>query len=75
MSAAHVRRGASARAKPRKSSGNSVSKRIAKTLPVDQKRANRIAGLAFTGFLLAIRWGTRAAGLRALTRVGAPRRT
>ena len=54
MSAAHVRRGAAARAKPRKSAGNSVSKRIAKTLPVDQKRANRIAGLAFTGFLLAI---------------------
>ena len=54
MSAAHVRRGGAARAKPRKSAGNSVSKRIAKTLPVNQARANRFAGLAFTGFLLAI---------------------
>ena len=54
MSAAHVRRGGATRARPRKSAGNSVSKRIAKTLPVGQARANRIAGLAFTGFLLAI---------------------
>ena len=53
MSAAHVRRGGGTRAKPRKPAG-SVSKRIAKTLPVNQARANRIAGLAFAGFLLAI---------------------
>jgi cell division protein FtsQ len=31
-----------------------VPKRIAKRLPVDQARANRLAGLAFAGFLLAI---------------------
>lgn len=54
MSAAHVRRGGGGRTKARKSSGNSVSKKIAKTLPVDQARANRLAGFAFTGFLLAI---------------------
>jgi cell division protein FtsQ len=54
VSAAHVRRGGGGRTKARKSSGNSVSKKIAKTLPVDQARANRLAGFAFTGFLLAI---------------------
>ena len=54
MSAAHVRRGGGGRTKARKSSGNSVSKKIARTLPVDQARANRLAGFAFTGFLLAI---------------------
>ena len=53
MSAAHVRRGA-ARSKPRKAAKVSVPKQIAKKLPVDQKRANKLAGLAFGGFLLAI---------------------
>ncbi|HEY6049374.1 MAG TPA: cell division protein FtsQ/DivIB [Sphingomicrobium sp.] len=53
MSAAHVRRGAAARAKTRKPT-KVVPKRIAKKLPVDQARANKIAGLAFAGFLLAI---------------------
>jgi cell division protein FtsQ len=53
MSAAHVRRGA-ARSKPRKSSKVSVPKKIAKKLPVDQKRANKLAGMVFGGFLLAI---------------------
>jgi cell division protein FtsQ len=32
----------------------SVPKKIAKRLPVDQRRANRILGVAFGGFLLAI---------------------
>ena len=55
MSSAHVRRGASARTKPRKAAPRvAVPKQIAKKLPVDQARANRIAGLAFTVFLLAI---------------------
>jgi cell division protein FtsQ len=54
MSAAHVRRGGSARTKPRKSAKVAVPKKIAKRLPVNQQRANKIAGLAFGGFLLAI---------------------
>jgi cell division protein FtsQ len=54
MSAAHVRRGGSSRSKPRKPSKVSVPKKIAKRLPVDQRRANRILGVAFGGFLLAI---------------------
>jgi cell division protein FtsQ len=55
MSAAHVRRGAGARSKPRRSAPKvSVPKKIAKRLPVDEKRANKLAGLAFLGFLLAI---------------------
>ena len=54
MSAAHVRRGGGARSKPRKPSKVSVPKKIAKRLPVDQKRANKVAGVAFGGFLLAI---------------------
>jgi cell division protein FtsQ len=54
MSAAHVRRGGAARSKPRKQAKVSVPKKIAKKLPVDQHRANRIAGVVFGGFLLAI---------------------
>jgi len=54
MSAAHVRRGGVARAKPRKSSKVAVPKRIAKKLPVDQARANRLAGLVLAAFMLAI---------------------
>jgi cell division protein FtsQ len=53
MSAAHVRRGGAARAKTRKPT-KVVPKRIAKKLPLDQARANKIAGLVFAGFLLAI---------------------
>lgn len=53
MSAAHVRRGA-ARSKPRKQTKVSVPKKIAKKLPVDQRRANKLAGLVFGGFLLAV---------------------
>ena len=54
MSAAHVRRGAAARSKPRNPAKVSVPSKIARKLPVDQKRANKIAGLVFGGFLLAI---------------------
>jgi cell division protein FtsQ len=54
MSAAHVRRGATGRAKPRKSAKVAVPKKIAKRLPVNQARANRVAGLVFAGFMLAI---------------------
>ena len=54
MSAAHVRRGGGARSKPRKPAKVSVPKKIAKKLPIDQRRANRIAGVVFGGFLLAI---------------------
>ena len=54
MSEARLTRGAGARAKPRKAAKVTVPKKIAKKLPVDQARANRIAGFAFTGFLLAI---------------------
>ncbi|MBA2466521.1 MAG: FtsQ-type POTRA domain-containing protein [Sphingomonas sp.] len=52
MSAAHVRRGAPAQ--PRKKPAPRVPKRIARKLPVNQARANRLAGLAFAAFLLAI---------------------
>jgi len=54
MSAAHVRRGATGRAKPRKATKVAVPKKIAKRLPVDQARANKVAGLVFAAFLLAI---------------------
>jgi cell division protein FtsQ len=54
MSAAHVRRGGAARAKARKPAKVAVPKKIAKRLPVDQARANKIAGLVFGAFLLAI---------------------
>jgi cell division protein FtsQ len=55
VSAAHVRRGgASGRAKAKKPSRVAVPKKIAKRLPVDQARANKIAGLVFGIFLLAI---------------------
>jgi len=52
MSAAHVRRGGGSRTK--KPAKVSVPKKIARKLPVNQKRANRIAGVVFGGFLLAI---------------------
>lgn len=54
MTAAHVRRGGVARAKPRKSPKAAVSKRIANKLPLNQARANRIAGLFFAALMLAI---------------------
>jgi cell division protein FtsQ len=54
MSAAHVRRGSSARAQAKKPSKVSVPKKLAKRLPVDQARANKLAGLVFGAFVLAI---------------------
>lgn len=54
MSAAHVRRGGAARARPKKPSKVAVPKTIAKRLPVDQARVNRIAALVFGAFMLAI---------------------
>ncbi|HEX6071440.1 MAG TPA: cell division protein FtsQ/DivIB [Sphingomicrobium sp.] len=55
MSEAHVRRGGGGRAKPRKASAKvAVPRKIAKRLPVDQARANKLAGLTLGGFLLAI---------------------
>ena len=54
MTAAHVRRGGAARAKTRKSPTVRVPKKVAKRLPVDQARANRIAGIVFAAFILAI---------------------
>lgn len=54
MSAAHVRRGASARSNPRKGAKVAVPRKIAKRLTVDQARANKVAGLVFAAFMLAI---------------------
>src|SRR6476469_2468163 len=54
MSASHVRRGNVGRAKARKPSKVAVPQKIAKRLPVDQARANKVAGLVFGAFMLAI---------------------
>jgi cell division protein FtsQ len=54
MTAAHVRRGGSGRAKARKPSKVAVPKKIAKRLPVDQARANKLAAMVFGAFVLAI---------------------
>ena len=54
MSIAHVRRGDSGRAKAKKQSRVAVPKKIARRLPVDQARANKVAGLVFGAFVVAI---------------------
>jgi cell division protein FtsQ len=54
VSAAHVRRGASGRSRPKKSARVSVPRKIASKLPVEQAQANRLAGWAFGLFVLAI---------------------
>jgi cell division protein FtsQ len=54
MSTAHVRRGSAGRAKAKKPSKVAVPKKIARRLPVDQARANKVAGLVFGAFVLAI---------------------
>ena len=55
MSAAHVRRGGGGRSNARKPAPKvAVPKKIAKRLPVDQARANKLAGFTFAAFLLAI---------------------
>jgi cell division protein FtsQ len=51
MSAAHVRRGGSAKAKSRKAA---TPRKMAKRRTAGQARANKIAGLTFASFLLAI---------------------
>jgi cell division protein FtsQ len=67
MTAAHVRRGATARARSKKSSKVAVPKKIAKRLPMDQARANKVAALVFGAFVLAI-------GLVVLVALGIPAR-
>ena len=55
MSASHVRRGGSQRAKPRKAASKvGVPKKIANRLPVSQARANSLAAWVFAAFLLAM---------------------
>src|SRR5947209_8732894 len=54
MTAAHVRRGGAGRAKAKKPSKVAVPRKIAKRLPVDQARANKVAALVFGAFMLAI---------------------
>ena len=53
---ARVRRGSAARAKPRRPSAPTVKvpQKIAARLPVDQARANKLAGLGFGLFILAM---------------------
>jgi cell division protein FtsQ len=54
VSAAHVRRGATNRARTRKGGSRvSVPKKLAAKLPVEQAQANRLAGWAFGLFALA----------------------
>ena len=54
MSAAHVRRGASGRSRPKKPARVSVPKKLASKLPVEQAQANRMAAWVFGLFVLAI---------------------
>ena len=54
MTAAHVRRGGASRTKAKKPSKVGVPKKLAKRLPLDQARVNRVAGLVFGAFALAI---------------------
>jgi len=54
VSAAHVRRGASGRSRPKKSARVSVPKKLAARLPVEQAQANRVLHWFFGLFALAI---------------------
>lgn len=54
MSAAHVRRGNTGRARTKKPAKVAVPKKIAKRLPVDQARANKIAAIVFGIFVIGI---------------------
>jgi cell division protein FtsQ len=54
VSAAHVKRGGRRSGKRKAAPRVSMPRSIAKKLPVDQRRANRLAGWAFGLFLLAI---------------------
>lgn len=55
MSSAHVRRGASSRARSRKGGSRvSVPKKLAGKLPVKEAQANKLAGWAFALFALSV---------------------
>jgi cell division protein FtsQ len=54
MSAAHVRRGSAGKTRPRKGAKVTVPKKIARRLPVNEARANKVAGLVFGAFMLAV---------------------
>ena len=55
MSATHVRRGGATGSRTRKAAPKvAVPKKIAKRVPGGQARANKLAGLTFAGFMLAI---------------------
>ena len=54
MSAAHVRRGASGRSRPKKAARVSVPKKLAAKLPVEEAQANLVLGWVFGLFVLAI---------------------
>jgi len=55
MSASHVRRGGGTRANARKPPPKvAVPRKLARKLPVSHARANRMLGLAFGGFMLAL---------------------
>jgi len=54
VTVAHVRRGGTGRPRPKKTARPAVPKKIRKRLPVDQARANKVAGLVFGAFMLAI---------------------
>ncbi len=70
MSSAHVRRGASSRARSRKGGSRvSVPKKLAAKLPVKQAQANKLAGWAFALFALAVT-GAAAVALDVPAKVG-----
>jgi cell division protein FtsQ len=54
VSAAHVRRGAPGRSRPKKAARVSVPKKLAARLPVQEAQTNRLAAWAFGLFVLAI---------------------
>ena len=55
MSSAHVRRGASSRARSRKGGSRvSVPRKLVARLPVKEAQANKLAGWAFALFALAV---------------------
>ena len=70
MSSAHVRRGASSRARSRKGGSRvSVPKKLAAKLPVKEAQANKLAGWAFALFALAVT-GAALVALDVPTKVG-----
>jgi cell division protein FtsQ len=70
VSSAHVRRGASSRARSRKGGSRiSVPKKLAAKLPVKEAQANKLAGWAFALFALAVT-GAAAVALEVPSKVG-----